>query len=536
MKMKNKLLLNVDFGFYGWNPEVLHPEGRPVTAAMIYRYAEMLAKNGVDTMVVNPNTQRAWYPSKVVPTVLDGYVRGDREYAAGLNWGLAKWQGDPVEGAIDFLNAFLELKEAGIDWLAETAKACRRYGVTPWASIRMNDMHGNRRLKGHYANCHLYDDERFRLKGMAVNPKNGTSSYNSALNYGMREVRDYMFSMIREIVEDYDYDGLELDFMRNPAICDPTATPETVAMISAWIGEIRALTEAKSSVNGRPYPLGLRVPGNIEMMKEIGLDVYGLIDAGLIDYICVADFVFCGWDSPIDEIKEHVAGRCAVYGVTEACVNRVESYSPKLDRNLLRTPYNDAEYLRGAAASQLALGADGIEVYNMFTADQDGFEEIKAHYELLPGIASASNLRGEPKMYSLSTATGVCWYPPFEHTEQLPATIDAGCRLRFRVPMLSEPDDAGLILRVNIVIDEIEDPPDIGVSFNNRWPDFNGVPTNMIPIPNGPITQYKKGHIAYGFTFAASLIKEGWNWIDVYNGSSGKGGFHIINMDIAVMR
>jgi hypothetical protein len=41
------------------------------------------------------------------------------------------------------LNRFLDLTEAGVDWYAEIIKACRRRGVAPWVSFRMNNMHGS---------------------------------------------------------------------------------------------------------------------------------------------------------------------------------------------------------------------------------------------------------------------------------------------------------------------------------------------------------------------------------------------------------
>lgn len=48
------------------------------------------------------------------------------------------------------------------------------------------------------------------------------------LNYERREVRDYFYAMIRELVMDYDALGLKLNFLRTPAICEPGATPEVV--------------------------------------------------------------------------------------------------------------------------------------------------------------------------------------------------------------------------------------------------------------------------------------------------------------------
>jgi len=49
--------------------------GGPFSAKAIHRYVDVLADNGVDTFVINANASRAWYPSKTIPSILDGYPR-----------------------------------------------------------------------------------------------------------------------------------------------------------------------------------------------------------------------------------------------------------------------------------------------------------------------------------------------------------------------------------------------------------------------------------------------------------------------------
>ncbi|HVF10810.1 MAG TPA: hypothetical protein VNA16_08405 [Abditibacteriaceae bacterium] len=53
-------------------------EGAPYTAEVFHRFIDLLADNGVDTYLCNPNAQVPWYPSKLLPNILNGYTRGDR--------------------------------------------------------------------------------------------------------------------------------------------------------------------------------------------------------------------------------------------------------------------------------------------------------------------------------------------------------------------------------------------------------------------------------------------------------------------------
>jgi hypothetical protein len=52
-------------------------------ATSIHRYVDLLADNGADTILINPNGQVAWYPSKVMPRVWDGCQRGDKKFFYG---------------------------------------------------------------------------------------------------------------------------------------------------------------------------------------------------------------------------------------------------------------------------------------------------------------------------------------------------------------------------------------------------------------------------------------------------------------------
>ena len=80
---RHRNLFNGDTCVFFYNPEIWHPEGGPYSARAIHRYVDVLADNGVDTFLVNANASKAWYPSKVIPTILDGYKRGDREFFRG---------------------------------------------------------------------------------------------------------------------------------------------------------------------------------------------------------------------------------------------------------------------------------------------------------------------------------------------------------------------------------------------------------------------------------------------------------------------
>ena len=116
---RHRNLFTGDSCVYFYNPELWHPEGLPFSAKAIHRYVDTLADAGVDTFLSNPNAQVAWYPSKKLETVIDGYKRGDREFFRGH--AICAGATDPaavgkyLDGMIAFMNRYKDLLDAGVD-------------------------------------------------------------------------------------------------------------------------------------------------------------------------------------------------------------------------------------------------------------------------------------------------------------------------------------------------------------------------------------------------------------------------------------
>ena len=502
-KMKlnnNRNLYNGDFGIFFWNSEMWQPEGGPYSAKAIHRFVDLLADSGVDTFLINPNSQVAWYPSKAIPTVLDHYVRDDPSIGLADVW----W-------TTDLLNPALDLKEAGVDCLAEAIGRCRERGISPWISVRMNDPH-----LGHpYLRSPLYQDGQ--------------------LNYERQEVRDYYFSLIREVVEDYDSEGLELDWLRSSTCCPSPASQQNVEMMTSWFSEIRTLTEAKARRTGQRFPLGMRIPGDYKRLREIGIDVEVLVKDGLLDFICPTHVMNTSWAMPHDRLRAEFGEDITIYGVTELMFNELMVYSKELD--ITTAPYVCASppALRGNAAGKLVLGADGIQQYNFFVADQTrkfhNIPDLKGQYTALRNIHDLESLRGQAKHYSISSELGV-WYGKYDLPRPLPVILEPDGQHAFALPMCAEPTDPGLKLIVQIVVEKKKTLPEIGIGFNGEAPGSNARATDELLFPNGPSGHHLSKYQAYNYRFHVSQITEGWNELVVFN--KGEESFKVMCINLAV--
>jgi hypothetical protein len=556
LRSRHRNLFNGDTCTFFYNPEMWQPEdfvlkegqgrngrlrlpvGGPFQAKAIHRYVGLLADSGIDTFVINANASRAWYPSRRIPSILDGYRRGDREFFRGHAHSAGAHTPDKVDDYLDqsvaFYGLYQDLIDAGVDWLAETAKACRARGISPWVSVRMNDFHGWSNPAGSFFNHPLLAQPEMRLKRSAYSPTMRNPLYREGLNFERAEVRAALFAQIREVVDDYDFEGLELDWLRNPMCCEPNASAETIAMMTAWLREIRALVDARAQQTGRPYPLGLRIPGRLETLRSIGLDVEALCREGVIDWVAVSGFWCTSWEMPHDDLRRQLGDATMIYGVLEAGANVMPTRSADgTVEQQIRRITTSREMLRANAAGKLALGADALEWFNFYTTDQARIPGVISDYGALRDLHRLEALRGQTKHYVFSRAANVLTHIPFEVPPQLPLALPAAAYHPFRLPMCVEPTDASLDVVVQVIVRAGEEVGALPISFNASWPRLAVERSDQPLFPCGSLTHHVADHVAYNVRFPLTLIREGWNEIVVENG--GPTTLTLIGLEVGIM-
>jgi hypothetical protein len=307
-------------------------------------------------------------------------------------------------------------------------------------------------------------------------------------------------------------------------------------MMSDWLREVRALTQRRATRTGRPYPLGLRIPGRLETLKSIGLDVAMLCREGTLDFISPSGFWCTTWEMPHDELRRQLGDRVTLYGVIEDGANFLPAFSP--EHNLtqrIRYISSSREILRANAAGKLALGADGIEWFNFYCTDQTRISGVISDYTFLRDIDQLEVLRGQPKHYAFADRGFIgLSQPPFEAPPQVPVILEHNWRQSFRLPMCAEPADRGLKLVIQVVVKKSDLVGDLPVVFNACWPNALHTTTDRLLFPCGSFTHHTPDHVAYNFDFPVSLIRDGWNEIVLENGAASP--VTIVSLELAVMK
>jgi hypothetical protein len=180
------------------------------------------------------------------------------------------------------------------------------------------------------------------------------------VNYERQDVRDKMYDTIAEICQNYDIDGLDLDFLRRPlyfqanARGNPDAGQENRDKMTELVRRIRKMTEEVGMKRGRPIVVSTRIPDDAGLAKALGLDTPVWIEEKLVDILVGGEqYRIHPWK---DLVELGHKNDMPVYASAIAQAGR--TYSSKNEEH------------RGRALAAWASGVDGIYSFNIFNPNQ----------------------------------------------------------------------------------------------------------------------------------------------------------------------
>ena len=181
-------------------------------------------------------------------------------------------------------------------------------------------------------------------------------------NFAIPEVRDYKVHILREIAENYDYDGIEIDFARIP-ICLPLGHQwENRHYLTQFMRAVRLMTLEIEQKRERPFLLAARVPENVVGCHFDGMDVETWARDNLIDIFVLGNRSL---DADIGAFRQITAG------------TDIKLY-PCHDVHHASDGYEQPpiEILRGVFTNWWQQGADGIQTFNFTNWTADGAKAL----------------------------------------------------------------------------------------------------------------------------------------------------------------
>lgn len=333
--------------------------------------------SNVKTFLLNPNAQKTSFRSKVWESIGDPADR-EKEY----------WDHHPV--LRDWMQAVRDMEKTGMDPYVIWINTLREIGISPWISMRMNDVHHANDLShplhgSFYRNNPQYRRAMYRDRGWE----------DRQLNYMFEEVRNHHMQLIREYFGKYDFDGLELDWMRFGNHFATGQCDEGRPVLDQFMEQVKKLALEWSHLRGRPIRIGVRVPADPLTAFDMGMDAMRWAQEGWVDRIVPSPF----WetsqhDIPVEMWKKLVRGTGTdIFPCLEICLRQT-----RFSRCTLSCPFNRSETIRGAALSLLDRGADGIYLFN-YMDRLDAFYTETEYREILSETGKQEIMRHRPMRF-----------------------------------------------------------------------------------------------------------------------------------------
>lgn len=410
-KAKTALSLNEDNSHFFFTRA-----GRDLTVEQVASFVDQYANTQVRELLFSPNSQRTSFASEVWDPIWKGYDPAGADDQALF----ASTAAEARPNARKWVHTAWSLNNRGIDVYAVWLARARRLGISPWLSMRMNDLHNVDDADSYMHSTFWRANPQFRRMQWRE-----ADWRDRAFDYAHREVRDYHFGLIEEYVRRYDFDGLELDWMRFGFHFAPGREEEGAPLLTEFMQRTRALLRAAERRRGYRIRLSARIPSRPETARRLGLDGAAWARAGLVDALTITPFwASIETDMPIELWRSLCGPNVKLCAGLEVLLRPYHSYRP-LQMNSLET-------VRGAAASLLARGADRIYLFN-YMDSQTAMEGLENYPVLLRECGALNTLRSKPRRHILTYAD--TWAPGEPQAAPLPKRVARGEWAAFRVPV-----------------------------------------------------------------------------------------------------
>ncbi len=473
--------------------------GQKLDAAKVASWVDGYARGQVKEMIFNPSAMRTSYASKVWDPIWRNYDPDGPDDQPLLK----SLSPEGRKGARRWIHTAWQLHRDGIDPYAIWMDASRKRKLSPWISMRMNDSH------------FTYDRQLYSHSEFWRNhPQFRRIPYSSAkawvtdwsLDYGHKEVREHSVKLIKELIERYDFDGLELDWMRFGFHFRPGFEREGTPILTDFTDNVRRMLDRAEQKRGHKIRLGARVPSRPQTAFGLGMDAVTWARKGLVNMLVPTPFwATIETDMPMELWKDLLHGTNATLAAGLE-LDLLEYWNPPYPSY----PQNSLQTARGAAISLLDRGADRIYLFNYFhgvPANAVAPESVlhpQNFPKVLSELGSIEAMVGKPRRHVITYSD--TWAPGEPRAIALPATVGKNERKEFRIHIGPKPESGGVMVALGLKADIKITKKNMEVRVNGDICGLIGPAKLPVPAPRVP---------AYGFEVPLSTLKRGNNLIEI---------------------
>lgn len=372
----------------------------PITKKMVTSAVTEALDAGADCYVITPgHCWVPWWPSQYLSEHADWFFN---ELGA-TNAGNQFWN-------------YIHVK--GNDLIQQQIDVCRERNAGVFIDYRMNDAHMINKTTKETANIAFsaeifVDHPEYKIGAMS----NGTSE--QVLDFRFEEVREYKLKLIRELIENYEIDGFELDFCRRFALfnTDKTTEADRIKIMTDFVKEVREMLDEATAKDGRYRHLSVRIPIYDDIYGDLGIDLAAFENAGVTIFNFTSSY-FMDQNFDLAKLKAEIKDANVYCELNFTTAVATDAEDLRIHRRAT------TEQLYTTALMAYDQGADGISFFNFqyYRGDRQGAGDeplTEPPWEVISNVKEVSALKKQAQYYYF----GQTWQDPITDSWKLPRNM-----------------------------------------------------------------------------------------------------------------
>jgi hypothetical protein len=298
--------------------------------------------------------------------------------------------------------------DQGIDWVQVLVDESRKRGLEVFWHHRVSEVDGHS------------TKELSPMKKAHPDWVIRTWYWQGLWNYAVPEVRQLQLDILRELAENYEFDGIQLDFGRHIPCLPPGRQWELRDHVTEFLRMVRLMTLEVEKKRDRPFLLAAKVPRDLEGCHADGFDVEIWAQQNLVDIFTLGSR---SMDVDIAAFRRITAGRNI-------------KLQPCFDDHHTTDGYRfwPIEFLRGVFGNWWQQGADSVVTFNWTCAPPEIAEKVGGeslgwfpHRQAYHEIGNPETLAHRNKIFAIERRGGYPWAEGFfgrNDTAPLPLTLE----------------------------------------------------------------------------------------------------------------
>ena len=288
--------------------------------------------------------------------------------------------------------------DQGIDWIQELVQETRKRNLEVFWHHRVNSVE-------------VRPEGGLEMKRMHPVKKENpdwvikTWWWQGMWNLAVREVREYRLSILRELAENYEFDGIQLDFARHVPFLPPGQQWELRKHVTEFVRSVRWMLLEVERKRGYPFLLAAKVPRNLEGCRVDGFDVEEWARQNLVDILTLGSRSV---DVDVEAFRRITAGRDI-------------KLQPCFDDHHTTDGYRNPpiEFFRGVFSNWWDQGADSVVTFNWSYAPREASKEVGiqpgpiSHQQAYREAGSPESMKFKDKIFIVERRGGYPWAEGF---------------------------------------------------------------------------------------------------------------------------